>query len=136
MAKMVRLDIVTPGKITFSEDVAMVIARATDGDIGILPGHAPMIAGLSIAPLRIIKDETEMQIAVCGGFVEVQPEKVTILAGCAELPEEIDVSRAQAALERAEQRIKAGSDVDVTRAELALRRALTRLKVAEISGKK
>ena len=136
MAKTVRLDIVTPDKIVLSEDVAMVIARATDGDIGILPGHAPLIAGLAIAPLRIIKDESEMQVSVGGGFIEVQADKITVLAGSAELPENIDVNRAQAALERAEQRLKSGTDIDMTRAELALRRAMTRLKVAEIAGKK
>ena len=61
----------------------MVIARATDGDIGILPGHAPLIAGLDIWPLRVLTEESEIQIALCSGFIEVRPEKVTILAACA-----------------------------------------------------
>lgn len=136
MAKTVRLDIVTPERLAYSDDVNMVIARATDGDIGILPGHAPLIAGLEIAPLRILKDDGEKRIAICGGFIEVRPDKVTVLAGCAELPEEIDVKRAEAARERAEARLKGNREgIDVARAEQALKRALMRLGVAEYHKK-
>ncbi len=133
MANKIRLDIVTPEKIAYSQDVGMVIARATDGDIGILPGHAPLVAGLAIWPLRILKEEEgEMHISVTGGFIEVQPDKVTILASTAELPDEIDVDRATAAKERAEARLKDRVEgLDITRAEAALRRALVRLRVAE-----
>ncbi|WP_373325479.1 F0F1 ATP synthase subunit epsilon [Sporomusa paucivorans] len=130
MANKMRLDIVTPDRMVYSEDVTMVIARATDGDLGILPGHAPLIAGLTVWPLRIKNEEGEQQLSVCGGFIEVRPEKVTILATCAELPEEIDIKRAEAAKERAESRLKGGQDIDVERAEMALRRAMTRLRVA------
>lgn len=132
MANRIRLDIVTPERIVYSEDVNMVIARATDGDIGILPGHAPLIAGLDIWPLRVQRDEGERQISICSGFIEVRPDKVTVLAGCAELPEEIDVNRAEAAKNRAESRLKAATpEIDFERAEAALRRALVRLRVAE-----
>lgn len=132
MANKIRLDIVTPDRMVYSEDVNMVIARATDGDLGILPGHAPLIAGLDVWPLRIMKDEGEEKLAMCGGFIEVRPQKVTILASCAELPTEIDVKRAESAKERAESRLKgAAPDIDVERAELALKRALMRLQVAE-----
>ncbi len=132
MANKIRLDIVTPERIVYSEDVNMVIARATDGDLGVLPGHAPLVAGLDVWPLRILQDEGERQISVCGGFIEVRPDKVTILASCAELPEEIDVKRAEEARARAEGRIKdAGPDIDMARAEAALQRALVRLRVAE-----
>ncbi len=134
MANKIRLDIVTPERIVFSEDVNMVIARATDGDIGILPGHAPLVAGMTVWPLRVLRDEGERQISVCGGFIEVRPDKVTILASCAELPEEIDVKRAEAARTRAENRLKDTSpDIDMTRAEAALQRAVVRLRVAETS---
>ncbi len=134
MAKTIRLDIVTPDKIAYSADVNMVIARATNGDIGILPGHAPLIAGLDIWPLRILTDEGETEIVLCSGFMEVRPDKVTILAACAELPETIDIARAEAAKTRAEGRLKgADPSVDVTRAEAALRRAIVRLRVAEHS---
>lgn len=132
MANKIRLDIVTPERIVYSNDVNMVIARATDGDLGVLPGHAPLVAGLAIWPLRILKDEGEREISVCSGFIEVRPEKVTVLAACAELPEEIDVKRAEAARTRAEGRIKnGGADIDTTRAEAALQRAIVRLRVAE-----
>jgi F-type H+-transporting ATPase subunit epsilon len=132
MANKIRLDIVTPDRMVYSEDVNMVIARATDGDLGILPGHAPLIAGLEIWPLRIMTDDGEQLFSVCGGFIEVRPQKITVLAGCAELPEEIDVQRAESAKERAEQRLKeALPDIDVQRAEVALKRAIVRLKVAD-----
>lgn len=136
MAKTVRLDIVTPEKIALSEDVTMVIARASDGDLGIMPGHAPLIAGLDIWPVRVMRESGEFQISVSGGFIEVQPDKITILAATAELPEQIDPKRAQAAKERAEDRLKGRSgDFDLNRAELALRRAIMRLRVAEHGGK-
>ncbi|QDR82108.1 F0F1 ATP synthase subunit epsilon [Sporomusa termitida] len=131
MANKIRLDIVTPDRMVYSEDVNMVIARATDGDLGILPGHAPLIAGLDVWPLRIMKDEGEHQLALCGGFIEVRPQKVTVLASCAELPEEIDVKRAAAAKDRAEARLRTSADIDVHRAEIALKRAIVRLRVAE-----
>lgn len=130
MAKTIRLDIVTPEKMAYSAEVSMVIARTTAGDIGILPGHAALIAALAIWPLRVITDGEEIQIAMCGGFIEVQPEKITILANCAELAEEIDVERAAAAKVRAESRLQA-SESDIARAEIALKRAIVRLKVAE-----
>jgi F-type H+-transporting ATPase subunit epsilon len=132
VANTIRLDIVTPERIVYSDSVNMVIARATDGDLGILPGHAPLVAGMDVWPLRVLKDDGERQISVCGGFIEVRPDKVTILASCAELPDEIDVKRAEAARSRAEGRIKdAGPDIDMARAEAALRRAIIRLRVAE-----
>ena len=131
MAKTIRLDIVTPEKLAYSEDVTMVIARTTAGDIGILPGHAALIAALAIWPLRVITDSGEIQIAMCGGFIEVQPEKITVLANCAELADEIDVERAEAAKERAEGRLRSGGHTDVARAEVALKRAMVRIRVAE-----
>lgn len=132
MANKIRLDIVTPERMVYSEDVNMVIARATDGDLGILPGHAPLIAGLEIWPLRIQTDEGEFQLSVAGGFIEVRPQKITVLASSAELPEEIDIGRAESAKERAQMRLSSGSsDIDVRRAEVALKRAMMRLRVAE-----
>lgn len=137
MAKTVRLDIVTPDKLAYSADVTMVIARATDGDLGVLPGHVPLIAALKSWPLRIFVEGVEHLIAVCGGFIEVQPGQVTILAACAELPEEIDVDRAEQAKRRAEERLNDhGGQVDVTRAHAALTRALTRIKVVSFKSNK
>lgn len=131
MARNIRLDIVTPQRVAYSSDVNMVIARTSSGDIGVLPGHAPLIAGLEIWPLRIALDEGEAQVAVGGGFIEVQPDKVTILANSAELASEIDVERAEASKKRAEGRLKSGEVIDTERAEIALKRAVVRLKVAE-----
>jgi len=134
VARTIRLDIVSPEKIVYSADVNMVIARTTGGDIGVLPGHTPLIAGLQIWPLRLLTDEGEQQISVCSGFIDVQPEKITVLAACAELPEEIDVTRAEAAKVRAEARLKGAKEpreaIDTARAEAALKRALLRLQVA------
>lgn len=135
MARQIRLDIITPEKVAYSSDVTMVIARTVEGDIGVLPGHAPLVAPLALWPLRIQTGEKEIEVSVCGGFIEVQPEKVTVLANCAELPEEIDVDRAAAAKERAENRLKNHDGVDIDRAEAALRRALVRLKVAQYNKK-
>ncbi|HBS60950.1 MAG TPA: F0F1 ATP synthase subunit epsilon [Firmicutes bacterium] len=132
MASTIRLEIVTPDRSVYDQQVNMVIARATDGDIGILPGHAPLIAGLAIAPLRVKLEEGEEQFAVSGGFIEVQPDKITILAATAESAAEIDVKRATEAKERAENRLKSAAvEIDFARAEAALQRALVRLKVVE-----
>ena len=138
MAKKIRLDIVSPERLVYSADVDMVIARTTTGDIGILPGHAPLVAGLQIWPLCLLNDEGELPIAVSSGFIEVQPEKVTVLAACAELPEEIDINRAKEAKARAEARLKGSTDakhkIDAARAEAALQRAMLRLTVSRQSS--
>lgn len=138
MAKTLRVDIVTPERVVYSNDaVTMVIARAIDGETGILPGHAPLITALGIAPLRIKQNESEIQISLCNGFMDVQNDVVTILAGCAELPSEIDVKRAEAAKARAEERLKnVNAEIDSDRAEAALRRALVRLRVADAARHK
>ena len=132
MANKIRLDIVTPEKVTYCASVNMVIARTLSGDIGILPGHAALIGALAVWPLRILTDDGEDQIAIAGGFIEVQPDKITVLANSAELAAEIDVERAETAKERAERRIKeCTEDLDMKRAEAALHRALVRLQVAK-----
>ncbi len=136
MAKKIRLDVVTPEKVAFSKEVNMVIARTTAGDVGILPGHAPLVGTLGIWPLRIMEEEGETQLSLMGGFIEVQPDKITILGGTVELVEEIDVARAEAAKERAQRRLKgdvvaADTVTDELRAEIALKRAIVRLKVCE-----
>lgn len=136
MANKIRLDIVTPEKVSYSADVNMVIARTLNGDIGILPGHAPLIGALAVWPLRIVTDEGEEKLSLCGGFIEVQPGKITVLANSAELCDEIDVDRAAAAKERAEKRLKErAAGIDVDRAEAALRRAIMRLQLAQYQKK-
>jgi len=129
-----RLQIVTPERTVYSkEEVKMVITHAAEGDIGILPNHAPFISPLEPTIVRVKLDENrEEKIFVSGGFLEVRSNQVTILAEAAELPSEIDIERAQAAKERAEKRLKQKENIDAVRAEMALKRALNRLKVKEI----
>lgn len=130
----IKLEIVSPDKVVYTADINMLIVRSTAGELGILPHHAPMVAGLVPHAMRVKIDGTESLIAVAGGFMEVQPEKITVLASAAELPVEIDVLRAQQAYDRAKKRLeefKAGvpknPPIDGARAEIALRRAMARL---------
>lgn len=128
MSKM-QLDIVTPERKVYSKDVEMVITRAANGDIGILPHHAPLVSPLSVTVIRVKNEGSEERIAISGGFLEVRPSGVTILAETAELSTDIDVDRAEAAKGRARGRISE-HDGDLARAELALKRAVNRLEVA------
>lgn len=140
MAKKIKLEIVSPKEVVYTTDVNMLIVRSTDGELGILPNHAPLITGLVPNAMRVINDDGEQLIAVSGGFMEVQPKKITILAASAELPINIDINRAQKAYERARERIEAfqstqpkRSDIDMTRAHAALDRAVARLKATKTS---
>ncbi|GMB09424.1 ATP synthase F1 subcomplex epsilon subunit [Thermolongibacillus altinsuensis] len=130
--KTIKVSVVTPDGPVYEADVEMVSAKAKSGELGVLPGHIPMVAPLEIGAVRLKKgNETEL-IAVSGGFLEVRPDRVTILAQAAERAEDIDVARAKAAKERAERRLQAKQDdIDFKRAELALRRAINRLNVAQ-----
>ncbi|MNO68454.1 ATP synthase epsilon chain [compost metagenome] len=125
------LEIVTPEHVVFSQEVNSLTVRGLEGELGILPGHIPFVTPLQVAPIVVKTGGKDISIAVHGGFVEVQSEKVIILAESAELPEEIDVERAVAARERAERRLSANQDrIDHRRAELALQRAITRISVS------
>ena len=111
----------------------MVIAQTIDGQIGVLPGHIPLVTVLETGIMRVQSGpEQEQKLAVSGGFLEMSPDnKLTVLAETAELAEEIDVERAQQARARAEERLNGHRDnIDVVRAEIALRKALTRLRAA------
>jgi len=126
------LEIVTPERKVYEQDVDMIIVRGVEGELGILPNHIPLVTPLRIAPLEVKKGGDRESIAVNGGFMEVRKDKVVILAESAELPGEIDVDRAKAARERAQQRLNAKrEDIDFRRAEMALQRAVTRIRVAE-----
>ncbi|OEF99828.1 F0F1 ATP synthase subunit epsilon [Vulcanibacillus modesticaldus] len=129
----IRLEIVTPERKVYSEDVDMIIVKGELGELGILPKHAPLVTPLVISAVRIKKDGKEQLIAISGGFLEVSSDKAVILAETAELPEEIDINRALAAKERAEQRLSnsGAEEYDFKRAQLALQRALNRIRVAE-----
>lgn len=132
--KTVPLEIVTPDRKVFEDEVQMVIVRGAAGDLGILAGHVPLATTLKIAPVRAkYPDGSVKNIAVSGGFIEVKPNKVIILAETAELPEEIDLDRAERARQRAEQRLGQPGDIDQARAELALQRALTRIEAVKES---
>ena len=133
MASTFNLEVVTPERVVYSDEVNMLIARAVDGDIGILANHSPLVSALKVGVLRLKTGDKYNHIAVSGGgFMEVNPEKVTILADSAEKPDEIDQNRAKEAKERAEQRLSSQSEgIDHARAEAAMRRAVTRLEVLE-----
>ena len=129
--KNIVVEIVTPERMVYSEPADFVVVPGIEGYLGILPLHAPIVSGLNIGLLKVIKEGKESKVAISGGFMEVNENKTVILADTAEHSDEIDVDRANAALERAEQRLANKSfDVDVARAEMAMRRALTRLKAA------
>ncbi|WP_374721370.1 F0F1 ATP synthase subunit epsilon [Peribacillus tepidiphilus] len=130
--KTVKVSVVTPDGPVYEADVEMVSTKAKSGELGILPGHIPLVAPLEIGAVRLKKEGTTEYIAVSGGFIEVRPEKVTILAQSAERAEDIDVARAKAAKARAEKRLQdAQEHVDAKRAELALRRAINRISIVE-----
>jgi F-type H+-transporting ATPase subunit epsilon len=130
----IELIVVTPERQIVREKVVEVVVPGLDGELGILPGHAPLITELGIGELRYRTSASGnlVPLAIISGFAEVLPDRVTVLAETAERPEEIDVSRAEAALARAQKRVAAASDpnVDWDRASLALQRALIRIQVA------
>jgi len=127
-----KLDIVTAERLIFSDDVNMVVAPGVEGQLGILPHHAPLMPMLQPGELLIRKDKEEIYLPVSGGILEVRPDKVTILADACEHAEDIDATRAEIAKRRAEELLKTrGPDVDVAQTEAMLRRALMRLKVAQ-----
>lgn len=127
-----RLEVVTAERLVFSDDVNVVVAWGTEGQLGILPHHAPLMTMLLPGDLLIRKDNEEQYLAISGGFLEVRPDKVVVLADACERAEEIDVTRAEAAKRRAEEMLETRApEVDVAVAEAALRRSLARLKVAE-----
>ncbi len=132
MAKL-SVEIVTGERVVYTEnDVDMVVAPGVDGSLGILPRHAPLITLLANGELRIKKGGQEQSIVVFGGYLEVTPEKVIVLADSAERAEEIDVNRAQASRQRAEElKARRESGVDLAEADLALRRASVRLRVGQ-----
>jgi len=133
MAEAFKLEVVTPDRMVLSENVDIVVATGTEGEFGVLKNHIPFLATLQEGELRYRQGGTTHYLAVSGGFAEVLPDKVSVLAEAAELAREIDIDRAQRARERAEQRLAEAKreELDHIRAESALKRALIRLKVAE-----
>jgi len=127
-----KLDIVTAEREVFSDEVDEVVANGVEGQLGILPHHSPLMTTLMPGELLIKKGGDEFYLAISGGFLEVRPDRIIILADTAERVEEIDIARAEEAKRRAEQRLaEKPPGVDMARAEAALRRSLIRLRVAE-----
>jgi len=130
----IKVNIVTPDGPVYDSEVEMVIARTATGEIGVLPGHIPTVAPLEIGAVRLNKDNGNADlVAVSGGFLEIRPDKVTILAQAAETATNIDIDRAKAAAERAQQRLQQAKqdEIDLKRAQLALNRAMNRINVFE-----
>lgn len=124
------MSVVTPSGPVLEEDYEMIVVKTENGELGVLPGHIPLVAPLDIGAIRLKKNNETHKVAVTGGFMEVRPDKVTILAPAAELASDIDVARANEAKARAERRLEQKQDdTDFQRAELALKRALNRIGV-------
>jgi len=132
MARTFRLEIVTPEKTVFSEDVVSLVAPAENGYLGVLAGHAPLLCSLKPGEIRIRRESGELLYATSGGFMEVTPKRTVILSETAEAPEAIDASRAAEARKRAKERLATfNKEVDRERAEAAVARADNRIKVAQ-----
>ena len=132
MAGKILLEVVTPEKQLLSQEVDEVIAPGSEGDFGVLPGHCHFLSTLRIGELRYRIGERTNHMAILWGYAEVTPAKVTVMAEIAEKAEDIDVNRAQAAVEKAEQRLKAGGlPSEVKEAEISLEQARLRRKIAE-----
>ena len=127
----IELQIVTPDRAIVREQVDEVQIPGSEGYFGVLPGHTPFLAALKVGEMWYRKGQEKTYLSLAGGFAEVLPDRVTILATVAERAEEIDVARAEEAKKRAEQRLAGPrTDVDYERARLALQKAVSRLEVA------
>jgi F-type H+-transporting ATPase subunit epsilon len=128
-----QLEIVTPERLAYSDEVDMVLVPGIEGELGILPHHTPLVSLLGVGELKIRKGGDEESFAIAGGFLQVRPDKVVVMAETAEIGTDIDLERAQRARAEAEKALEGGyvegADLAVARAEL--QRALVRIRVAE-----
>ena len=128
----IKLDIVTAERAVFSDEVDIVVAPGIEGQLGILTHHTPLMTTLQAGELRVRKGGEEFSLAISGGFLEVRPDRIIVLADAAERVEEIDLARAEEAKRRAQEQLsRPTSEIDVAQAEAALLRSLARLKVGE-----
>ena len=129
----IRLEIVTPERLAYEDDVDAVTVPGVEGELGILPHHAPLVSMLGFGELRIRKGGSEELFAIVGGFVQVRPDKVVVMAETADLAAEIDVEKAQEARREAERALEGGytEGADLSAARAALQQALLRIRVAE-----
>src|SRR5687768_14801117 len=128
------LQIVTPDRRLVQEQVDEVQIPGSEGYLGVLPGHTPLLASLAVGELWYRKGAEKTYLSIAFGFAEVLPDRVTILARLAERAEDIDVERAETARKRAEERLTVKSDIDYERARIALLKSLTRLQVSSRVG--
>lgn len=128
-----QLEIVTPEREAYSDAVDAVYCPGTEGEFGVLPHHAPMLSMLGVGELRIEKGGETEYFAIAGGFVQVRPDKVVVMAELADLASEIDMEAAEEARNEAERALAAGFEepADLARARAAMERALLRIRVAE-----
>jgi F-type H+-transporting ATPase subunit epsilon len=135
LPKELELDIVTPEKRLVSMAVDEVVIPGTEGSMGVLPGHAPLLTALDVGELMYRRGTTKKYVAIAQGFAEVLPTRVTVLAEVAERAEEIDRERAEKARERALERLQTSDpEVDFRRAQMALRRSHIRLLCSSKAG--
>ena len=126
-----KLEIVSPERRVYDDEVDMVIVPGRNGQLGILPHHTPLISSLGVGELRIKKAGAEQSLLISGGFVEVRPDKVVVMADLAEHSDEIDEARAVEARKRAQQELETTKDpVDLARVRAALQTALMRERIA------
>ena len=127
------LEIVTPERLAYSDEVDMVLVPGVDGELGILPHHAPLVSLLGLGELRIRKGADEESFAIVGGFLQVRPDKVVVMAETADLASDIDLERAQEARRDAERALESGfhEGADLSAARAQLQQALLRVRVAE-----
>ena len=136
MAGKILLEVVTPEKLLLSQQVDEVIAPGSEGEFGVLPGHCHFLSTLHIGELRHRVGDLTNHMAILWGYAEVIPTKVTVMAEIAEHAEDIDVDLARAAVEKAEQHLKAGGlPSEVKEAEISLEKARLRKKIAERARK-
>ena len=128
----IKLDVVTAERVVFSDEVDVIVAPGIEGQLGILPHHAPLMTVLKPGELLVRKDGEEFSLVITGGFLEVRPSRVIVLADAAERVEEIDLARAEEARRRARERLKERiPEVEAVRAQAALLRALARIEVVQ-----
>ena len=127
------LEIVTPERLAYSDEVDMVLVPGSEGELGILPHHTPLVSKLGVGELKIRKGGSEEVFAIAGGFLQVRPDKVVVMAETAEIDSDIDLERAQKARAEAEKALEGGfvEGADLSAARAELQRALVRIRVAE-----
>ena len=127
------LEIVTPERLAYSDEVDAVTLPGIEGELGVLPHHAPLVSMLGVGELRIRKAGAEESFAIVGGFLQVRPDKVVVMAETADMSSEIDLERAQEARREAERALESGyaEGTDLATARAALQQALLRIRVAE-----